>query len=76
MKGDKIVDGKAVTMGTVSCGYDAKARTLECAMPRAGGVTRFLVEGNEMHGTMTLADKREWRKIRLRKVKPETDSLK
>jgi hypothetical protein len=28
-----------------------------------------------MHGTMTLADKRKWRKITLKKVRPETASL-
>jgi hypothetical protein len=70
MKGDKIVDGKPVTMGTVGCGYDLKTHTLECAMP-SGGAVRLLVQGSEMHGTMTLADKTEWRKITLKKVGPE-----
>lgn len=70
MKGDKIVDGKPVTMGTVSCRYDLKSHTLECAIP-SGGVIRLLVQGNEMHGVMTLADKTEWRKITLKKVGPE-----
>jgi hypothetical protein len=55
-KGDKLVDGKPVTMGTVGCGYDLKSHTLECAMP-SGGVIRLLVQGSEMHGTMTLANK-------------------
>jgi hypothetical protein len=70
MRGDKIVDGKPVTMGTVGCGYDLKSHTLECAIP-SGGVIRLLVHGSEMRGTMTLADKTEWRKITLKKIGPE-----
>ena len=70
MKGDKIVNGKPVTMGTLSCGYDLKSHALECAIP-SGGVIRLLVQGNEMRGAMTLADKTEWRRITLKKVVPE-----
>lgn len=70
LEGNKIVDGKPVTMGTAGCSYDAKTHTLECAMP-PGGVTRLVVEGTDMRGTMTLADKTEWRKITLKKVRPE-----
>ena len=67
MKADKIVDGKPITMGTSECRYDPKQRTLECPISK-GSILRFSVEGNAMHGTMTLADKRIWRQITLKKI--------
>jgi len=67
LKADKIVGGKAITMGTSECSYDAKERVWECAIP-TGSSLRFTVEGNTLQGTMTLADKTLWRKITLKKV--------
>jgi hypothetical protein len=63
----KIVDGKPITMGTSECTYHPKQRTLECPISK-GSILRFSVEGNAMHGTMTLADKRIWRQITLKKI--------
>ena len=67
LKADKIVDGKPVTMGTSDCSWDPQHHLLECPIP-GGNALRFTVEGNEMHGTMTLANKTLWRKISLKKV--------
>ena len=67
LKADKIVDGKPITMGTTECSFDPKQSTLQCAISN-GSLFRFSVEGNAMLGTMTLADKRLWRKITLKKV--------
>jgi hypothetical protein len=66
MKGDRIVDGKPVTMGTMDCQYDEHRHSLECVFPR--GVLRFTVKGNTMEGTMSLPDKTLWRKITLKRV--------
>jgi hypothetical protein len=66
LRGDKIVDGKPVTMGTVDCLYDTEKHTLTCEYPR--GVFLFTIEGSKMTGTMTLPDKTLWRKLSLKKV--------
>ena len=65
MKLDKIVDGKAVTMGTTECSYDSAKRTLACEFTR--GVLRFTIQANKMSGTMNLTDGTLWRKINLKK---------
>ena len=67
LKADKIVDGKPITMGTSECEYDSKQHVLECRIS-TGSVLRFTIDGHSMQGTMTLADKRLWRKITLKKV--------
>ena len=66
MKGDKIVDGKAISMGTVECRYNEVASDLTCDLPR--GVLRFTVHGNKMEGTVTLPDGTVWRKLALTKA--------
>jgi hypothetical protein len=66
MKGDRIVDGKPVTMGTMDCQYDEHRHSLECVFPR--GVLHFTVKGNTMEGTMNLPDKTLWRKINLKRL--------
>jgi hypothetical protein len=66
MRGDKIVDGKAVTMGTVECRYDPAKLDFTCDLPR--GVLRFSIHANRMEGTMTLPDGTLWRKINLTKA--------
>ena len=66
LRGDKIVDGKPVTMGTIDCLYDGEKHSLTCDYPR--GVLLFTIEGSKMTGTMTLQDKTLWRKLTLKKV--------
>jgi len=66
VNGEKIVDGKATSMGAVECSYDAAKSVLTCDLPR--GVLRFTIEGNKMEGTMTLPDGTLWRKLSLTKV--------
>ena len=69
LKGDKIVDGKAVSMGTVECRYESDKQTLTCESPR--GVFNFTVKNSRMIGTMNLPDGSLWRKISLSKVDPK-----
>ena len=66
MNGEKIVDGKTISMGAVACNYDAAKSALTCDLPT--GVLRFTIEGNKMEGTMTLPDGTIWRKLSLTKV--------
>ena len=66
LQGDKIVGGKAVTMGTVECRHDAEKHTLLCEL--GSSVLDFVVQGAEMQGTMKLKDGTPWRKISLKKV--------
>ena len=68
MKGDKIVDGKAISMGAVECRYDAEKSVLTCELP--GGVLRLTIHCNKMEGTMTLQDGTLWRKLALTKAAP------
>jgi len=69
VKGDKIVDGKSVSMGTVECRYESDKQTLNCESPR--GVFNFTVKNGGMIGTMNLPDGSLWRKISLSKVDPK-----
>lgn len=66
LKGDKIVDGKLITMGTVECHYDSATSDLTCDLPK--GLLHFTVQGNKMEGTMTLPDGTLWRKLNLTKA--------
>lgn len=66
LRGDKIVAGKAVTMGTVACSYDASHKSLTCDF--AHQILEFTVQGNQMRGTMKLEDGSLWRKLSLKKV--------
>jgi hypothetical protein len=68
MKLDKIVDGKAVTMGTQECTFDPGKQALLCEFAR--GVMRFMLQGDKMEGSMTLTDGTLWRKISLKKSPP------
>jgi len=65
IKLDKIMNGKAITMGSMECSYDTAKQSLNCAFPR--GVMRFIVSANKMEGTMTLPDGTLWRKLSLKK---------
>jgi hypothetical protein len=67
LKADKIVDGKPVTMGTSECSYDRSQRAVECAIT-ADAMLRFTVNGDTLHGTMTIQGSKLWRKLTLKKV--------
>ena len=67
LRGDKVVDGKPITMGTLDCSYDYGKSALACQSPR--GVFRFNIRGNKMEGTMALPNGTLWRKITLTKAK-------
>lgn len=67
LTGDKIVNGKPVTMGTMECSYDRGKKTLLCEFEN--GVFQFTVAGDEMKGTMKLKDGTLWRRINLKKTK-------
>src|SRR5262252_3742491 len=60
LKADKIVDGKPVTMGTSECSYDKSQRAVECAIT-ANAMLRFTVNGDTLHGTMTIQGSKLWR---------------
>jgi hypothetical protein len=62
---DKIVDGKPEMMGVLDCTYRKDTHLLRCEMPN--GVWEYTVSGKEMAGTLTLTDKRLYRKINVRK---------
>jgi hypothetical protein len=65
IRADKIVDGKAVTMGTGQWTIDRASRTLEWRTPER--VWLLVVNGNRIEGTLTLADKTVFRKMSLKK---------
>jgi hypothetical protein len=65
LKADKIVNGKNMTMGTTECSYDLPKHTLTCELPNS--VMRFIIRGDKMEGTMTVADGKLWRRISLQK---------
>ena len=65
IKLDKIMNGKAITMGSMECSYNTAKQSLNCEFPR--GVMRFIVSANKMEGTMTLPDGTLWRKLSLKK---------
>lgn len=68
LQADKIVDGKPVTMGTGPCEYDASG-SLVCTIPGSPATLAFEVRGDDMQGTMKMADGTVWRKLTLKKVK-------
>lgn len=53
-------------MGTSDCSYASATRVLNCRLPN-GSTVRFDLKGDELTGTMTLADGTVWRKIALRR---------
>ena len=72
LKGDKIVDGKLITMGTVECHYASATSDLTCNLPK--GLLHFTIQGNKMEGAMALVDGTLWRKLKLTKA-PSTMSV-
>jgi len=62
---DKIVDAKAVNMGTLGFRYIAAQNALVCEY--AQGVWQLSVDGNKMEGTLTRPDGIVFRRVALRK---------
>jgi hypothetical protein len=67
IRADKIVDGKAITMGTGQWTHDRSHHTLEWRT--SGRVWLLVVDGDRIEGTLTLADKTVFRKMTLKKDK-------
>jgi hypothetical protein len=65
IQADKIVDGKAITMGTGEWHYDRTQYTLEWRSPPQ--VWLLKISGHRMEGTLTMADQTVFRKIALQK---------
>jgi hypothetical protein len=65
IRADKIVDGKAITMGTGPWQHDRRQHTLELSAPQR--VWLLKITGNHIEGTLTLADKTVFRKMALAK---------
>ena len=62
---DKIVDGKAINMGTGDYTYNRSNGTL--LNETEGRVWKFTVKGNAMEGTLTMPDKTVYRRVTLKK---------
>jgi hypothetical protein len=67
LQADKIVDGKPVTMGNLSCSYNNSGQ-LSCPLPENGASLQFEFKGNALQGTMKLRDGTLWRKLTLKRV--------
>jgi hypothetical protein len=64
VQADKIVDGKALDMGTLDCTWDGAGRVLACTIPKKG-TFRFQIDADDkkLTGTLTLTDGTLFRKI-------------
>ncbi|HKR32661.1 MAG TPA: hypothetical protein VJT08_19425 [Terriglobales bacterium] len=67
VQADKIVDGKAVTMGASEWTYQKSNQTLTWEMPR--GIWKVIVNGDTIDGTLVVPDSVVFRKIHLKKSK-------
>ena len=63
IRADKIVDGKAITMGVGPWTYDSKRQTL--TFETKGRVWLVALHGDRMEGTLTLSDKVVFRRMML-----------
>ena len=68
VRADKIVDGRAVTMGAGPWTHDRVRHTLEWRSSER--VWLLVINGNRAEGTLTLADKTVFRKVTLKKDSP------
>src|SRR5260221_1092960 len=68
IQADKIVDGKALDMGTLPCTWDGPRIVLTC--PTGRGVFRYQIDGDgkKLTGTLTRADGTLFRKIAADKI--------
>jgi hypothetical protein len=62
---EKIVNGKAINMGTLEFHYDQAQHMLVCEYPQ--GVWRFKLNGGNMEGTLTRPGNTIFRRVTLRK---------
>jgi hypothetical protein len=67
IQADKIVDGRAVTMGAAEWRYDRARATLEWRTDRQTWSLKMI--GNRLEGTLTLADGTVFRNVKLDKDK-------
>jgi hypothetical protein len=67
VRADKIVDGKAITMGTGPWTWDNKQRTL--LMEWRGQVWLMTMHGDHMDGKLTMADKTVFRRMSLTRAR-------
>jgi hypothetical protein len=67
IQADRIVDSKAITMGSGEWQYHGAQHTLEWSTPRQ--VWLLKIAGTHIDGTLTLADKSIFRKMSLDKDK-------
>jgi hypothetical protein len=65
IRGDKIENGKAVSMGTLEFQWDADTHTIACTIPQ--GTWRLTLAGTTLEGTLKRPDDRLFRKVILRK---------
>jgi len=65
IQADKMVDGKAITMGTGQWQHDRTHRTLEWRTRQQ--VWLLKITGDRIEGTLTLSDKTVFRKMTLEK---------
>lgn len=62
---DKVVNGEPEMMGVLDCIYRKDDHSLKCEMPN--GTWEYTVSGDTMTGTLTLTDKRLYRRISVKK---------
>jgi hypothetical protein len=62
---DKIVDGRAINMGTGDYTYNRSNSTL--LNETAGRIWKFTINGNRMEGTLTMPDNTVYRRVTLKK---------
>jgi hypothetical protein len=65
IRADKVVDGRAVTMGTGEWTHDAEHHALVWATSRQTWMLK--IEGDTIDGTLTLADKTVVRRMTLKR---------
>jgi len=64
IRADKIVDGKAITMGSGPWQYDKSRRTL--SWQSGERLWLLTIKGKQMEGTLTMSDNTVFRKMTLR----------
>ena len=65
VKGDKIVNGRTITMGVGDWDYDKSNKTIRWKIPQ--GMWKVALDGNHLKGTLTLKDKTVFRRVSLEK---------
>jgi len=67
IRADKIVNRKAITMGTLDFRYDKSQKAIICEYEQ--GTWRLAVKGDTMDGTLTLPDRAVLRRVKLQRSK-------